>query len=33
MEEELEFILDSAKESMDKAINHLEKAFFKDQGG
>ena len=33
MEEELEFILDSAKESMDKAINHLEKAFLKIRAG
>ncbi len=33
MNEEIEFILDSAKESMNAAITHLEKAFLKIRAG
>jgi ribosome recycling factor len=33
MDEEIDFILDSAKESMDAAIKHLEKAFVKIRAG
>lgn len=33
MNEEVKFILDSAKESMDNAIGHLEKAFIKIRAG
>lgn len=33
MEEEIQFVLDSSKESMDKAISHLEKAFIKIRAG
>ena len=29
MEEELEFVYDSTKEDMDKAISHMEKALVK----
>lgn len=33
MEEEIQFVLDSGKESMEKAIAHLEKAFIKIRAG
>ena len=33
MEEEIQFVLDSSKENMDKAIAHLEKAFVKIRAG
>ncbi len=33
MEEEIQFVLDSSKESMNKAIAHLEKAFIKIRAG
>ncbi len=33
MEEEIQFVLDSSKESMNKAITHLEKAFIKIRAG
>ena len=33
MNEEIEFILDSSKESMDGAMSHLEKAFIKIRAG
>ncbi len=33
MNEEISFILDAAKESMDQAISHLEKAFIKIRAG
>ncbi|MEH6680533.1 MAG: ribosome recycling factor [Sediminicola sp.] len=33
MDEEIDFILDSAKESMDAALKHLEKAFVKIRAG
>jgi|SRR6056300_1073169 len=33
MEEEIQFVLDSSRESMNKAITHLEKAFIKIRAG
>ncbi len=33
MDEEVKFVLDSAKESMDASISHLEKAFIKIRAG
>lgn len=33
MEEEVKFVLDATKESMEKAIDHLEKAFVKIRAG
>jgi ribosome recycling factor len=33
MEEEMQFVLDSSRESMNKAITHLEKAFIKIRAG
>ena len=33
MNEEISFIIDTAKESMDAAMTHLEKAFIKIRAG